>query len=227
MIELDRVSHRLGERPVLRDITLTLAERRVGIIGANGSGKSTLARTFNGLVSPDEGEVRAGGLDPRRQQREVRRAVGFMFTDASAQILMPTVAEDVALSLRDLPISAQEKETRLRETLDFFGLADHSDQPAQLLSSGQKQLLAFAGVLVRRPEILVCDEPSTLLDLANVLRLQRTLAELPQQVVLLTHHLELLDDFDRVVVLDEGRVVADDAPAPAVAEYRRLMGVRA
>ena len=227
MIELDHVSHRLGERPVLRDITLTLAERRVGIIGANGSGKSTLARTFNGLVSPDEGEVRAGGFDPRRQQREVRRSVGFMFTDASAQILMPTVAEDVALSLRDLPISAQEKETRLRETLDFFGLADHSDQPAQLLSSGQKQLLAFAGVLVRRPEILVCDEPSTLLDLANVLRLQRTLAELPQQVVLLTHHLELLDDFDRVVVLDEGRVVADDTPAAAVAEYRRLMGVRA
>lgn len=67
MIELDRVSHRLGERPVLRDITLTLAERRVGIIGANGSGKSTLARTFNGLVSPDEGEVRAGGLDPDRK----------------------------------------------------------------------------------------------------------------------------------------------------------------
>lgn len=224
MIEVDHVSHRLGERVVLDDISLRLSEHRIGIIGANGSGKSTLARTFNGLVRPDEGRVRVDGLDVREHEREVRRTVGFMFTDAGAQILMPTVAEDIRLSLRDLPIPAEQKDVRLTEVMAEFGLDEHADHPAQLLSGGQKQLLAFASVLVREPEILVCDEPSTLLDLGNVLRLQRTLAARSEQVVLLTHHLELLDDFDRVVVLHEGRVVADAAPAEAVATYRELMG---
>lgn len=227
MIEVDDLTHTLGERVVLRDVSLALDEPRIGIIGANGSGKSTLARTFNGLVRPDEGEVRVGGLAVRSHQREVRRKVGFMFTDPGSQILMPTVAEDVELSLRDLPISKAEKADRLAEVLARFGLREHADHPAQLLSGGQKQLLAFASVLVRRPEVLVCDEPSTLLDLANVLRLQRTLAALPEQVILLTHHLELLDDFDRVVVLHEGEVVADALPSVAVPHYRELMSAHA
>ncbi|WP_018155252.1 energy-coupling factor ABC transporter ATP-binding protein [Demetria terragena] len=226
MIELDAVSHRLGERAVLRDVSLQLDEDRIGVIGANGSGKSTLARTFNALVVPDEGEVRVNGLDVRKRARDVRRQVGFMFTDAGSQILMPTVAEDIQLSLRDLPMSKAQKDARSREVLDRFGLQDHADHPAQLLSGGQKQLLAFASVLVRDPQILVCDEPSTLLDLANVLHLQHTLADLPMQVILLTHHLELLDDFDRVVVLDEGQVVADGKPAHAVTFYRDLMASR-
>lgn len=223
MIEIDGVTHTLDRRVVLREVTLTLAEHRVGIIGANGSGKSTLARTFNGLVLPDEGDVRVDGLDMRTHTREVRRMVGFMFTDAGSQILMPTVAEDIDLSLRDLSISDEEKGDRRSEILARFGLDGHADHPAQMLSGGQKQLLAFASVLVREPEILVCDEPSTLLDLANVLRLQRTLAGLPEQVILLTHHLELLADFDRVVVLHEGEVVADGEPGDSIERYRTLM----
>lgn len=227
MIQLRGVTHTLGERVVLRDVSLTLEERRIGIIGANGSGKSTLARTFNGLVRPEVGEVRVDGLDVRRESKEVRRKVGFMFTDAGSQILMPTVAEDVRLSLRDLPMSSEKKQARLTEVLERFGLSEHADHPAQLLSGGQKQLLAFASVLVRRPDVLVCDEPSTLLDLANVLRLQRTLAGLPEQVILLTHHLDLLADFDRVVVLHEGRVEADGPPAAAIGAYRELMSAHA
>lgn len=227
MIEVNGVTHRLGERVVLRGVSLALSEQRIGIIGANGSGKSTLARTFNGLVRPDEGDVCVDGLDVRTQQREVRGKVGFMFTDAGSQILMPTVAEDVQLSLRDLPLSAAEKEDRLSEVLERFGLRHYADHPAQLLSGGQKQLLAFASVLVREPDVLVCDEPSTLLDLANVLRLRRTLEALPEQVVLLTHHLDLLDDFDRVVVLHEGQVEADAPPIEAVAHYRDLMSAYA
>lgn len=226
MIEVDGVTLRLGTRDVLRDITLTFGEHRVGVIGANGSGKSTLARTFNGLVTPDRGTLRVNGIDVARHTRDVRRQVGFMFTDASAQILMPTVAEDIALSLRDLGLSSEEVRKRTEATLATYGLEGYDDHPAQLLSGGQKQMLAFAAVLVREPRLLVCDEPSTLLDLQNLLILRRTLAALPQQVVLLTHHLELLDDFDRVVVMDEGRVVHDAAPAAAVGFYRELMAQR-
>ncbi len=224
MIRLDGVTHAYDDRPVLRGITAELAERRIGIIGANGSGKSTLARTFNGLVVPDGGTVETLGLDVRKKRSEVRRRVGFMFADASAQIVMPTPAEDVALSLRPpgrgrrQPVDTE----RVMAVLAEFGLADHADAPAQLLSSGQKQMLAFASVLVTDPEILVCDEPTTLLDLRNVLKVRDRIAALDQQVVLLTHHLDMLDDFDRVLVMDDGALVHDGPPAESIAFYREL-----
>lgn len=228
MIRLDDVHHAYDERPVLRGITAELSERRIGIIGANGSGKSTLARTFNGLVVPDSGTVETLGLDVRAKRTEVRRRVGFMFADASAQIVMPTPAEDVALSLRPPGRSRRggpdraEVSRRVAEILEEFGLAEHADAPAQLLSSGQKQMLAFASVLVTDPEILVCDEPTTLLDLRNVLTVRDRLAALEQQVILLTHHLDMLDDFDRVLVMDDGAVVHDGPPAESIAFYREL-----
>ncbi len=224
MIRLDDVHHAYDERPVLRGITAELSERRIGIIGANGSGKSTLARTFNGLVVPDGGTVETLGLDVRKKRSEVRRKVGFMFADAAAQIVMPTPAEDVALSLRP-PGRGRRRPVdtdRVMAVLAEFGLADHADSPAQLLSSGQKQMLAFASVLVTDPEILVCDEPTTLLDLRNVLKVRDRLAALDQQVVLLTHHLDMLDDFDRVLVMDDGALVHDGPPAESIAFYREL-----
>lgn len=224
MIRLDDVHHAYDERPVLRGITAELSERRIGIIGANGSGKSTLARTFNGLVVPDSGTVETLGLDVRKKRSAVRRKVGFMFADAAAQIVMPTPAEDVALSLRP-PGRGRRRPVdtdRVMAVLAEFGLADHADSPAQLLSSGQKQMLAFASVLVTDPEILVCDEPTTLLDLRNVLKVRDRLAALDQQVVLLTHHLDMLDDFDRVLVMDDGALVHDGPPAESIAFYREL-----
>ncbi|WP_374201273.1 energy-coupling factor ABC transporter ATP-binding protein [Tsukamurella sp. M9C] len=224
VIRLDDVHHAYDERPVLRGITAELSERRIGIIGANGSGKSTLARTFNGLVVPDSGTVETLGLDVRKKRSEVRRKVGFMFADAAAQIVMPTPAEDVALSLRP-PGRGRRRPVdtdRVMAVLAEFGLADHADSPAQLLSSGQKQMLAFASVLVTDPEILVCDEPTTLLDLRNVLKVRDRLAALDQQVVLLTHHLDMLDDFDRVLVMDDGALVHDGPPAESIAFYREL-----
>lgn len=222
-IVVDGVSHAFGDRQVLRDISLTIGERRVGIVGANGSGKSTLARLFNGLVLPAAGSVRVRGLDTRRATKQVRRLVGFVFTDPDRQILMPTVAEDVELSLSRRPLSRAERTAQVARVLDRFGLAGHADQPAHLLSGGQKQLLALATVLVTEPAVVVADEPTTLLDLRNARMLRKAFAALDTQLVVVTHDLELVEDVDRVIVLDEGRVVADDAPAAALRVYRRLM----
>ena len=224
MIELHGVTHRYGERVVLRDVDLRLGERRVGVVGANGSGKSTLARLLNGLVLPSQGRVLVDGLDTRDEGPAVRRRVGFVFTDPDAQIVMPTVAEDVAFSLRRSGLDRAARQQRVAEVLERFGLADHADHAAHLLSGGQKQLLALAAVLVTEPSVLVCDEPTTLLDARNARRVTELVAELPQQVVLVTHHLEQLDGFDRVLVVDSGRVVADDAPAVALTAYRQLVG---
>ena len=227
LIEIDRVTHAYGEGParrtVLRDVSVTLSESRVGIIGANGSGKSTFVRMLNGLVVPGEGTVHIDGLDPRRHGREVRRKVGFCFTDPDAQIVMPTVAEDVAFGLRRRGLDKAEIAARVRQTLATYGLAGHADHPAHLLSGGQKQLLALCSVLVTDPDILVLDEPTTLLDLRNAAAVQRVVRDLPHQVVLVTHHLDLLEGFDRVLVFDEAELVYDGHPEAAVKYYRDLM----
>jgi biotin transport system ATP-binding protein len=223
VIRLENVSHGYGARIVLDGIDLELGERRIGIVGANGSGKSTLARLLNGLVVPTSGRVLVDGLETGRQGAAVRRRVGFVFTDPDAQIVMPTVAEDVAFSLRRSGLSKAEVAARVAAALERVGLADHADHPAHLLSGGQKQLLALTSVLAAGPVVLVCDEPTTLLDARNARGVGALLATLPQQVVLVTHHLEQLADFDRVVVLEEGRVVADDVPRVALKVYADLL----
>lgn len=222
-IVFDGVTHAFGERTVLRDISLRLTERRIGVLGANGSGKSTLARMINGLVLPDRGTVRVHGLDTRRSARKVRRRVGFVFTDPDRQILMPTVAEDIDLSLSRHGLSRDERAERTCAVIKRFGLTDHADHPAHLLSGGQKQLLALAAVLVTEPRIVVADEPTTLLDLRNARMLREAFATLDNQLIVVTHDLELIDDFDRVIVLDDGAIHADDVPSVALATYRRLM----
>ena len=222
-IALRSVRHRYGDRTVLDGIDVTLTEHRIGIVGANGSGKSTLARLINGLVVPTGGTVTVDGLDTARQGKQVRQKVGFLFTDPDNQIIMPTVAEDVAFSLRRSGLSRSEVDGRVSAALAQFGLAGHADHPTHLLSGGQKQLLAVAAVLIRRPEVLVADEPTTLLDLRNARLVADLLTSLPQQVIVVTHHLDLLTGFDRVLLVDAGRVVADGSPADITTRYRALM----
>ncbi|HJR38063.1 MAG TPA: energy-coupling factor ABC transporter ATP-binding protein [Nocardioidaceae bacterium] len=227
LIEVDRVTHAYGEqatrRVVLSDITVRLTEQRIGIIGANGSGKSTFVRLLNGLLLPATGTVRVDGLDTRRDGRDVRRRVGFCFTDPDAQIVMPTVREDIAFGLRRRGLSRAEIDARVAEALLTYGLDGHADHPAHLLSGGQKQLLALSSVLVTDPSVLVLDEPTTLLDLRNAGKVAELVGRLDQQVLLVTHHLDLLDGFERVLVFDEGRIVYDGPPAGAIAHYRGLM----
>lgn len=227
LIELAGVGHTYGTgttaRVVLRDVDLRLVEARVGVIGANGSGKSTFARLLNGLVLPTAGRVSVDGLDTRTDAKAVRRKVGFCFTDPDAQIVMPTVAEDIGFGLRRRGLDRREVEQRVEAALASYGLAGHRDHPAHLLSGGQKQLLALASVLVTEPEVLVMDEPTTLLDLANTRRIADVVASLPQQVVLVTHQLDLVEGFDRVLVFDDGAIVFDGLPADAVAHYRKLV----
>jgi len=224
MIELREVSHSFGERPVLSDVTLTLAERRIGVVGANGSGKSTFARLLNGLLLPGRGAVLVDGIDTRRDARAVRRRVGFVFQDPDVQIVYPTVEEDLAFGLKNLRLDKAEVARRVDAALDRFGLAAQRRQSAHVLSGGEKQLLAIAGVLAMEPATVVFDEPTTLLDLRNRRRIAAAIRDLPQQAIVVTHDLDLLADFDRVVALDEGRVLADGPPAAVIDAYVRRMG---
>lgn len=223
IIHFEQVGQSFGDRTVLHDVNLSLTEHRIGIVGANGSGKSTLVRMINGLVTPTTGVVTVDGQNVARHAREVRRKVGFIFTNPDNQIVMPTVQEDVAFTLRRRGLSAAEIAERTAAALEQFGLSEHADHPAHRLSGGQKQLLALAAVLVAEPATIVADEPTTLLDARNARRISELLQTLPQQVIVVTHHLHLVEEFDRVIVIEEGAVVADGAPADSLAAYHALL----
>ncbi|WP_313405438.1 ABC transporter ATP-binding protein [Aeromicrobium sp.] len=207
----------------LQPTSLRLDERSIAVIGSNGSGKSTLARLLNGLVEPTSGHVTVDGLDTRREGREVRRLVGFVFTDPSAQLVMPTVAEDVALSLRKRHRNKTEREAAALAVLERFGLADLADRSVHALSGGQRQLLAIATVLATDPQVVVADEPTTLLDLANTRHVGDVLLGLQQQLVLVTHDLDLASRCDRALVVHRGEVAFDGPAESAVAHYRALV----
>lgn len=208
---------------LLQPTTLELSERRIAVIGANGSGKSTLLRLLNGLVLPTTGEVSVDGLDTRRKGREVRRLVGFVFTDPLAQLVLATPVDDVELSLRSRIRERGERRAEAQRLLAERGLASVAEQSVYDLSGGERQLVAFTSVLAAAPKILVADEPTTLLDLRNRDRVRHLIAGLAQQVVLATHDLDLAADADRVLVIDDGRVVADDLPDAAIAAYLDLV----
>ncbi|TNM42835.1 ABC transporter ATP-binding protein [Nocardioides albidus] len=230
-IELDRVVVRAAtpggpspEVTILRETSLELTEQRIALIGPNGSGKSTLARLVNGLVEPTSGRVTVDGLDVAKKGREVRRRVGFVFTDPSAQLVMPTVVEDVALSLRHQVRGREERTAAAKAVLASYGLDELADRSVHTLSGGQRQLLALAGVLATEPAILVADEPTTLLDLRNARMIGDLLLGLPQQLVLATHDLDLALRCDRALLVEDGAVVADGAPGEVVDHYRASAG---
>lgn len=208
---------------VLEPISLTLRERRIGIIGANGGGKSTLIRMINGLGDPTAGHILVDGLDVATNGREVRRKVGFVFSDAENQIVMPTVREDIAFSLRRHKISRAEKKQRVDQMMDRFNLTTHADQSPHTLSGGQKQLLALAAVLILEPDIIIADEPTTLLDLRNRILIREVFRSLPQQLIVVSHDLEFLSDFDRVICIDDHHIAADGSPTETINHYVELM----
>lgn len=213
--------------PILDATTLTLEEDRISIIGANGSGKSTLARLINGLVLPVTGTVTVDGYDTAKQGAQVRRKVGYLFTDPSAQLIMPTAIEDVTLSLRRIIDDRKERNAAAMAALEEIGLGDKADVSVNALSGGQRQLLALAGVLAVTPSIIVADEPTTLLDLRWRAHVGALLRALPVQLIEVTHDLDSASRADRTLLVDRGAVVYDGDPREAIAMYRDLMFGRA
>jgi biotin transport system ATP-binding protein len=223
MIEVSNVNHRFGERHVLRDINLSIGERRVGVIGANGSGKSTFVRLLNGLLIPDEGAVAVDGIDTRQDVKAVRRKVGFVFQNPDNQIVFPIVEEDIEFGLKNLKLPKDEIARRVDSILGRYRLEHLRESAAHLLSGGEKQMLAISSVLVMEPQYVVFDEPMTLLDLRNKKLVLDTIQTIEQSVILVTHDLDHLHDFERVIVFDRGEIVADGLPESVIQYYTRAM----
>lgn len=212
-----------GSKVLLERLDLEFAEHRIALVGANGSGKSTLLRLLNGLILPTAGRVEVDGNDTRTDAAAVRRRVGFTFTDPLSQLVLPTALDDVELSLRARVRNRAERRRAALEWLGRYGLAEVAEQSIYDLSGGERQLAALVSVLAVEPSILVCDEPTTLLDLRNRNLVAQVIAALPHQVIVATHDLELAARADRALLIDGGRVLADGAPDAVLARYRELM----
>ncbi|WP_285042061.1 ABC transporter ATP-binding protein [Plantibacter sp. LMC-P-059a] len=221
-LRLDRVTARLGDTTALDDVTLQLDSPRIAVIGANGSGKSTFARLLGGLSRPTSGTVHVHGVDTARETARLRRLVSIVFSNPDAQIVMPTVAEDVGFSLRGTSGSKGEIAERVARALEEFGLTALADRSAHELSGGQKQLLALCGAVIRRPALLIADEPTAYLDARNSAAVAGHLLrpEAGHQLVLVTHDLELAARCDVALLFDGGRVTAQGDPADVIASYR-------
>jgi biotin transport system ATP-binding protein len=220
LIEFKNIFVERDGRPILDALSLSLSERRIGIVGPNGSGKSTFIRLINGLLIPKTGQICVDGLDTRIDVEKIRRKVGFVFQNPDNQIVFPIVSEDIEFGLKRRIPEADIRRQRMQEALRQLDVLHLQDRSIHTLSGGERQLVALAGVLATQPDILVFDEPTTQLDLRLRNRFEQHLSALPQPALIVSHDLDLMNAMDRVLVIVEGRLAFDGVPIAATSWYR-------
>ena len=223
-----------GEAPirVFEHLDLTIAQGTfVVILGHNGCGKSTLAKHFNAILLPHLGEVMVYGMDTRDENETipVRKTVGMVFQNPDNQIVANVVEEDVAFALENLGVPPAEIRERVDAALKAVGMYEYRKHAPHLLSGGQKQRVAIAGVLAMRPKCVVLDEPTAMLDPVGRNEVVSTIHELNDKfgvtVVLITHHMREATEADRVVVMNDGKIIADDTPKKVFSQVELLRDV--
>ena len=202
----------------------------VAVLGANGCGKSTLAKHFNAILLPEAGTVLVEGMDTRNEDHlyDVRQKVGMVFQNPDNQIVATIVEEDVAFAPENLGVPPEEIRTRIDEAMKLAGIYEKREAAPYKLSGGQKQRVAIAGVIAMRPDCLVMDESTAMLDphgRAQVMKTIRQLRAAGITIVSITHYMEEAAACDRVIVMDDGHVLMDDVPRKVfshVAELRQV-----
>jgi ATP-binding cassette subfamily C protein len=227
--EAEHVTFSYGGEDILSDVSVRFPEGSVvGIVGRSGSGKSTLAKTFNAVLLPSGGKVYVEGMDTMDESLllEIRRRVGMVFQNPDNQIVANVVEEDVAFAPENLGVPSAEIRKRVDDALEAVGMTQFVKHAPHLLSGGQKQRIAIAGVLAMKPECIVLDEATAMLDpigrrevLAAVEKLNR---EQGITVVLITHHMNEAEHADRVIVMNDGLVVMDGKPREVFTRKKEL-----
>lgn len=214
--------------PALRGVSLGIEKGSfVVVLGHNGSGKSTLAKHMNAVLLPSGGAVYVEGMDTRDQAvlLEIRRRVGMVFQNPDNQIVATIVEEDVAFAPENLGVPPQEIRTRIDEAMKLAGIYEKREAAPYKLSGGQKQRVAIAGVIAMRPDCLVLDEATAMLDphgRGQVMRTIRQLREAGITIVSITHYMEEAAQADRVLVMSRGRIVMEGTPEQVFSQTERL-----
>jgi len=200
----------------------------VAVLGHNGSGKSTFAKHINGILMPSEGTVLVSGIDTRDEDHiwDVRRTAGMVFQNPDNQIIGNIVEEDVGFGPENIGVPTDEIWRRVDESLDAVGMAAYRLQSPNKLSGGQKQRVAIAGVMAMRPQCIILDEPTAMLDPNGRKEVIRTLRQLNKAenitVLLITHYMEEAVHADRIIVMDDGRIVMDGTPREIFSRVKEL-----
>ena len=220
----------------LEDVSLSIERGSfVVVLGHNGSGKSTLAKHMNAVLLPSGGTVYVEGMDTRDEALllEIRRRVGMVFQNPDSQIVANVVEEDVAFAPENLGVPSEEIRRRVDDALAAVGMSEFTRHAPHLLSGGQKQRVAIAGVIAMAPECIVLDEATAMLDPAGRREVLSAIRALNQErgitVVLITHHMDEAMDADRLIVMNDGKLVIDGAPAEVFTQVEalRAMGLAA
>ena len=215
---------------VLDGVSLSIrAGEFVAVLGHNGSGKSTLAKHFNAILLPTAGKVYVDGMDTCDEDKllDIRRRVGMVFQNPDNQIVASVVEEDVAFGPENLGVPPNQIRERVDEALAAVGMSEYARHAPHLLSGGQKQRVAIAGVLAMRPECIVLDEPTAMLDPVGRGEVLSTVKKLNREngitVVLITHHMDEAAQADRLIVMHDGHIMADGRPEQV---FRNVDGLR-
>ena len=222
-----------GEEPevnrAIDQVDLDIQEGQfIAILGHNGSGKSTLAKHINGLLLPTEGTVWVGEIDTKEEDRiwDVRKTAGMVFQNPDNQIIGNIVEEDVGFGPENIGVPTDEIWKRVDESLKAVGMTAYRKQSPNKLSGGQKQRVAIAGVMAMRPRCIILDEPTAMLDPNGRKEVIRTIRQLNQAegitVLLITHYMEEAIDADRIIVMDDGKIVMDGKPKEIFSRVREL-----
>ena len=218
--------------PALRHVSLQVHEGEfLAVLGHNGSGKSTLAKLLNALYLPTEGHVTVCGMDTQSDEElwEIRQKAGMIFQNPDNQLVATVVREDVAFGLENLGVPREEMIPRIDAALQAVGMSQFAESAPHMLSGGQKQRIAIAGVLAMRPQCIVLDEATAMLDPIGRSEVISTIERLNRDegitVVLITHHMNEAEHADRVIVMNEGRVAMDGAPREVFAQVERLRAI--
>ena len=199
----------------------------VAVLGANGCGKSTLAKHFNAILLPEKGTVLVEDLDTRTEDHlyDIRQKVGMVFQNPDNQIVATIVEEDVAFALENLGVPAPEIRERIDESMKLAGIYEQKDKAPHKLSGGQKQRVAIAGVIAMRPDCLVLDEATAMLDPRGRRQVMKTIRQLREagiSIVAITHYMEEAAQADRVLVMSRGRIVMEGTPEQVFSQTERL-----
>ena len=200
----------------------------VAVLGHNGSGKSTLAKLMNGLLLPTEGSVTVCGMDTKDDTKllDIRQHVGMVFQNPDNQIVATIVEEDVAFGLENLGVPPDEMRVRVDQALHAVGMYEYRGHEPHQLSGGQKQRVAIAGIIAMRPDCIVLDEPTAMLDPQGRKEVMRTIKMLNRDygitIILITHEMDEAAQCDRVIVIDSGSVVMDDKPEKIFSQVQKM-----
>ncbi|OUN17038.1 energy-coupling factor transporter ATPase [Gemmiger sp. An87] len=204
----------------------------VAVLGANGCGKSTLAKHFNAILLPESGTVTVEGMDTRDESHlyDIRQTVGMVFQNPDNQIVATVVEEDVAFALENLGVPPAEIRARIDEAMQMSGIYKHREKAPHKLSGGQKQRVAIAGVIAMRPDCLVLDEATAMLDPRGREKVMETIHHLNKDfgitVVSITHYMEEAAQADRVLVMSEGHVVMEGTPKEVFSQTEKVRALR-